>query len=136
LRDRNSGLESLDARVYAVSFEPPERVRAFIGREPQPFGILSDVERKGYEAFGFGELKGVELLKVANWNALCVYAEGMLHGHHLRFRPHQIAQLGGDVVVDPRGVVTFIHASEDPGDRPRPEVLVDALRRAAGSPVG
>jgi hypothetical protein len=53
-----------------------------------------------------------------------------------RFRRHQMAQLGGNVVIDANGVVTYVHASSDPSDRPKPEVLVEAVRRAATSRVG
>ena len=53
-----------------------------------------------------------------------------------RFRRHQMAQLGGNVVIDGNGIVTYLHASSDPSDRPRPEVLVEAVRQAAGSRVG
>jgi peroxiredoxin len=137
LRGKKEELEAVGARVFAVSFEPPEEVRAFLDYEQQPFPILADVERRGYAAFGFAALKGWQQYKVADLSTLRVYATGiLLHGHMWRFRRHQMAQLGGNVVIDANGVVTFVHASSDPADRPKPDVLVDAVRRAAASPVG
>jgi len=137
LRGKKEELERLGARVFAVSFEPPEEVRSFLHYEQQPFPILADVERRGYAAFGFAALKGWRQYKVANLSTIRVYATGILfHGHMWRFRRHQMAQLGGNVVIDGNGIVTYLHASSDPSDRPRPEVLVEAVRRAAGSRVG
>jgi peroxiredoxin len=137
LRGKKDQLEALGARVFAVSFEPPEEVRAFLEYEKQPFPILADVERRGYAAFGFAALKGWHQYKVANLSTIRVYAAGILfHGHMWRFRRHQMAQLGGNVVIDGNGIVTYVHASSDPSDRPKPEVLVEAVRRAAASPVG
>ena len=137
MRGKKDELEALGARVFAVSFEPPEEVRAFLEYEEQPFPILADVERRGYAEFGFAALKGWHQYKVANLSTIRVYATGiLLHGHMWRFRRHQMAQLGGNVVIDANGVVTYVHASSDPSDRPKPEVLVEAVRRAATSRVG
>ena len=137
MRDKKEELEALGARVFAVSFEPPEEVRSFLEYESQPFPILADVERRGYAAFGFAALKGWQQYKVANLSTLRVYATGILfHGHMWRFRRHQMAQLGGNVVIDGNGIVSYVHASSDPSDRPQPEMLVEAVRRAAASPVG
>ena len=137
MRGKKEELEGLGAQVYAVSFEPPEEVRSFLEYEAQPFPILADVERRGYAAFGFAALKGWRQYRVANLSTIRVYATGiLLHGHMWRFRRHQMAQLGGNVVIDGNGIVTYLHASSDPSDRPRPEVLVEAVRQAAGSRVG
>jgi peroxiredoxin len=136
LRAKKDELEALGARIFAVSFEPPEEVRSFLAYEKQPFPILADVERRGYAAFGFSALKGWRQYKVANLSTIRVYAKGILfHGHMWRFRRHQMAQLGGNVVIDANGIVTYVHASSDPSDRPPPEVLVQAVRRAAASHV-
>ena len=136
MRGRKEDFKRLGARVFAISFEPPEEIRSFLKYEAQPFPILADVERRGYAAFGFAALKGWRQYKVANLSTIRVYATGILfHGHMWRFRRHQMAQLGGNVVIDGNGIVTFVHASSDPSDRPGPDALLEAVRRAAGSGV-
>jgi hypothetical protein len=57
-----------------------------------------------------------------------VYLRLMLRGRRLRLPTGDTAQLGGDVLIDPAGVVRVHHVGSGPADRPAIEALLDVVR--------
>lgn len=124
-------IEQLGGAVLVVSFMPPALVRAFLAELPQPFPVVSDPDRIAYQAFA---------LRRAKWTD---FLHPLVIGHYLKLifrgwwpgRPAEgadVLQLGGDFVLDREGNVIFAHVSDDASDRPTNDVLLAALRRAAG----
>jgi len=75
-----------------------------------PFPLLLDPERTTYAAWGLGRTN--------------------LFERFLGFAPDMF-QLGGDFVVDARGIVRFAHRMRDNGDRAPVDRLLEALGAAA-----
>jgi hypothetical protein len=61
----------------------------------------------------------------ATWWA---YAQLAARGHWPTRRPGDVAQLGGDVLIDPEGIVRVQHIGSGPADRPRIEALLRIVR--------
>jgi hypothetical protein len=117
--------EELDLRVVAVVFAPVATLAGFqqrLGLEDIP--VLSDPERRAYDAFGFGRgsIARVWLDPRVWWRYLSLIGHGR--------RPERVSedtlQLGGDVLVDAAGRVQWVYASRGPDDRPS----VAAIRAA------
>ncbi|MDP9381001.1 MAG: AhpC/TSA family protein, partial [Chloroflexota bacterium] len=64
-------------------------------------------------------------------NAVRTYARGLLRGRLPRTPRADIAQLGGDFVLDAQGRLVYEHRSEESADRPAIDHLLDAVRAAA-----
>lgn len=128
LRERNSEIQAVGARVAVISFSPPEQNALFVGEEDVPFLVLSDTGRAAYRAFGLESGAGQHIWTVA---ALRAYLRGLLQGRWPRWPTQDITQLGGDFVVDSDNRIVYAHRSEDPADRPSVDALIQALRRAA-----
>lgn len=126
--EQQAALDRLGAIVVAVTFEPPSTVARFARDVALPYPVLSDPTRRAYAAFG---LRRGRLTEVWNWNTLKVYLRSLLHGRRPPLPHGDLAQLGGDVVIDPDGLIVFLYRSKEPADRPKIDDLLAAIRRAA-----
>ena len=117
--------ERLEARVVVVSFARPEQLALYRERvDLRDANLLSDVERAAYAAFGFGRASTARVwLDPRVWRR---YAELMLRGRRPERLEDDALQLGGDVLCDDHGRITWIHRSRGPEDRPTLEVLLSA----------
>jgi hypothetical protein len=127
VRKRWAEFQELGAAVAAVSFEQPEQVRGFARVMGLPFPILSDPDRAGYAAFG---LTAGERGKVWSRQTAGAYLRGLAHGRLPHMPKGDTAQLGGDVVLDAVGDITYVYRSDTPADRPSIDELLDAVRLA------
>jgi peroxiredoxin len=131
LREHEQELDRLGAVVLGVSFEGPSVIARFAERESLPYPILSDPERRAYRAFG---LERGRTGQVWSLHALRTYARGLLNGRLPRLPRADIAQLGGDFVLDSQGKVVYEYRSEESADRPAIDTLLDAVRAVANWP--
>lgn len=130
LRGQEEAFGRLGVAIVVVTFEPPDAVAGFAARERLPFPILSDPTRRAYAAFG---LTRGPTHRVWGWRTLYAYLRGLGSGTRPR-RPHgDLAQLGGDFVLDAQGSIVFAHRSTHPADRPPIQALLAAVCRAAGA---
>ena len=123
-----SAIEQLGAAVLVVSFMPPALVQAFLAELPQPFPVVSDPDRKAYQAFALRRAKWTDFLRPS---VIAHYVKLMFRGW-LPGRPAKgadLLQLGGDFVLDREGNVVLAHVSSDAADRPTNDVILEALRR-------
>jgi peroxiredoxin len=128
LREHEREFEALGASVVAVTFEPHTAISRFVPREGVAAPVLSDPDRQAYRAFGLRRGRAVQ---VWTWGALKAYLKGALHGRLPRVPNDDIAQLGGDFVLDAEGTVVWAYRSKDPSDRPPPEDILRVVRDLA-----
>ena len=125
LRQRADELERLGVDVLVVSFEAGPMVLAYARTTSLPFPIVVDEERELYRAYGMLLGHKRDLWGPAS---VLVYLRLMLRGRRLRLPTGDTAQLGGDVLIDPAGVVRVHHVGSGPADRPAIEALLDVVR--------
>jgi peroxiredoxin len=119
---------SLGARVIALSFVEPKRLRAYLDRHPSSIPVLADPQRHAYQAFGLGRATWFELVRL---RVIARYVWLILRGRRPRMAQEDVHQLGGDFVLDRSGRVVFAHRSTDPSDRPAVSELLNAVRGIA-----
>ena len=95
--------------------------------------VLVDSERESYRAAGakvatMGELLGPR--SVSRGAAKTLGSGGRIRQGRMIGHP---AQLGGSLVIDPQGKVTWSHMSEDPSDNAAPEEILEAARKATAT---
>ncbi len=119
----------IGADIAVVTFSQPDFLRAFEEQMGLPFRIYADPDRAVYRAFGFerGSFARVWL----DPRVLLRYAQLLRRGRRLQRSDQDMLQLGGDVVIDRRGRLAWIHRSEGPEDRPTVETVASAVRQAA-----
>ncbi|RMG82964.1 MAG: hypothetical protein D6712_13790 [Chloroflexi bacterium] len=87
--------------------------------------LLVDTEREVYRAY---RMKRGNIWRVYGPKTLWYYALAMFgRGQKWRGILDDAYQLGGDCLIDQRGIVHYIHRSEDPTDRPTIDTLLQAI---------
>ena len=118
--------------MLIVTFEPPEAAVSRYARAlGLPFPLLCDPERAAYTAFGFGRGEAGQVWGLESAKA---YLRGLGRGR-LPWKPAgDLAQLGGDVVLDAAGRVVYVFRGVTPAARPEVADLLAVVRGAVGVP--
>ena len=119
-------LRARHATCVVVSFGSVEQVAAYSREVALPIPVGADPQRLAYAAYGLGRASARNLWHPRVWLR---YAALIARGR----RPHRaapgddLAQLGGDFVIDASGRLRFAHVSQRPDDRPSIKAILRAL---------
>jgi hypothetical protein len=119
----------IDADIAVVTFSQPNLLRAFEKQMDLSLRLYADPQRSVYRAFGFE--RGSRARVWLDPRVLRRYAQLLRRGRRLQRSDQDTLQLGGDVVIDRRGRLAWIHRSEGPEDRPTVDAMAAAVRQAA-----
>ena len=119
----------MNVRVAVVTFQGGFQAQAYVEQTSLTWPVLSDPSLALYRAYGMERARWQDLWGLSTWS---VYLKLVLKGRRPRRSEADVAQQGGDVLVDPAGIVRLIHVGKGPADRPTVESLLDAVRREAG----
>lgn len=118
-------IEAAQANVVTVSFGTPYWAQVWLQETQSPFPFLVDADRAAYHAFG------LKSSVFSSWSPanLWYYAKAVLEKRETfgkRGDPHQ---LGGDFIIDARGIIRLAHPSSEPTDRPTMEKILTTLQK-------
>ncbi len=122
---RKQHFESLKSDVVIISFGTPYWARIWLEESQSPYPLFLDPDRAAYRAYGLER----SLLRSWGLRTLSYYAKALLKGEEWRGIRGDSGQLGGDFIVDAKGIVRLAHPSRDPTDRPPVEELLTILRQ-------
>jgi len=132
LRRHREEIEALGLRIAVVTFDDGPRARAYRAQSGLPWPLLLDERRELYRAYGMERASFLQVWGPRTWIA---YGRGLLRGVRPGRPGRDTYQRGGDVLIDPRGVVRLHHVGRDPADRPAIEALLEIVRRGcSGGP--
>ncbi|MBL8889557.1 MAG: AhpC/TSA family protein [Planctomycetaceae bacterium] len=116
--------KSHNVSIVIVSFEEEQYVRRYRDETGLKWPLISDPNRALYRLFGMERAKVGQII---NWRSLRGYLKLVFKSRRKVQLPsnHDYLQLGGDIVIDPKGIVQLAHYSSSPEDRP---LLSDMLR--------
>lgn len=124
LRHQKAAFDARNAATLIVSFESATSIRRYADDPELPGAVVSDPERQLYDAYGMTRASLLDVWGPATWWA---YARSLASG----VRPHassgDVRQRGGDVLVDPSGVVRLHHVGRGPADRPSVEAILSLI---------
>lgn len=125
LQQRKAELDRLGLRVALVTFETPDRAEIYIKETGLPWPLIIDESRSLYQTFAMDPGSFRAIWSPKNWGAyLRIIAKGRLPK-----RPrNDVNQLGGDVLIDPEGIVRVLHVSRSPTDRPSIDSLLEVVK--------
>lgn len=126
MRERSSDLLSSNIKVVVISFEAGFLARQYLAETGLEWPLLVDEKRELYRAYGMLDAGFRDIWGPATW---LVYFREILRGRLPRKSSGDIRQRGGDVLIDPEGIVRLHHVGSGPADRPG----VDAILRAVSS---
>ncbi len=125
MRHKENEIDALGIRVAVVTFQAGVLDRAYVEETGLRWPLLVDESRELYKAYGMEHGRWWDLVGPAT---IGVYVKLMLRGRRLHRATGDVKQLGGDVLIDPEGIVRLHHVGSGPADRPSVESLLDAVR--------
>lgn len=125
MRDHESELASLKVKVVIVTFEHDFFARSYAEETGLNWPLLMDGGRELYRAYGMLHASFWDLWGPESWR---VYFRELLKGQKLHRPTNDIHQRGGDVLIDPQGIVRLHHVGTGPADRPPVETILHMIR--------
>ena len=124
IRQQYGRIQHAGGEVIVISFAAPEALQRLIQAHKLPFTMLTDPERKVYRQYG---MLYRDTGPVQTWKTLSTYVKLRLAGYPKPLRGGDPRQMGGNVVIDPSGIIRFLHRSQFPEDRPTAADVVQTL---------
>lgn len=125
LRQREEDLLQHNVIPCVVTFEVNFMVEAYVRDTGLKWSLLIDRERTLYQAYGMERGRAWDLFGPA---VIWKYLRLMAQGRRLRAPGSDVRQLGGDVIVDPQGIIRLHHVGRGPADRPTVAQLLQVIR--------
>jgi hypothetical protein len=115
LRDKEVELVRRNVKVVVVTFENDFLARCYVEDTALAWPILIDTTREVYKGYGMHSASFWDVWGIKTW---LVYSKELLKGVKPQKSEGDIYQRGGDVLVDPGGIVRLHHIGRGPADRP------------------
>ncbi len=127
MQQHQSELDSLGVRVVVVTFQTALLAQRYDAEGDLPGPVLIDDRRQLYTAYGMERGNWWDIWGFASW---MIYAKLLLRGRRLHLPTADVHQLGGDVLIDPDGIVRLHHVGQGPADRPDVRTIIDLVRHS------
>ena len=124
MRERETDFERLDVKIVVVTFSNDFMARSYVDDTAITWPLLIDENRSVYRNYGMLSASFWDIWGPGTWLA---YARELLKGNHLVKSEDDIYQRGGDVLIDPQGIVRLHHIGTGPADRPLPETIIRTI---------
>lgn len=111
-------------KVVVVSFENDFLARCYVEDTALTWPILIDTAREVYKGYGMLAASFWDVWGYKTWR---VYFNELLKGNKPKKSEGDIYQRGGDVLIDPAGIVRLHHIGEGPADRPSVEQIIHII---------
>jgi hypothetical protein len=124
LRDHEAEFSKQNVKIAVITFEDAYSARNYIEETFLPWPLLIDANRETYRNYGMFSASFWDVWGPKTW---WVYLKAIAKGHTLRKSTGDILQRGGDVLVDPTGIVRLHHVGRGPADRPAVELILRSI---------
>ena len=126
MREQQTELSRRNVTVAVVTFENDYFARNYVAETGLSWPLLIDGERALYRGYGMLAASFWDLWGPKTWWA---YGKLLLQGEKLHAAGSDVSQRGGDVLIDPDGIVRLHHVGNGPADRPSVEDILALLDR-------
>lgn len=117
-------MKSRGVAVAVVTFENDFFARSYVEETALPWPLLVDGQRETYTNYGMLSASFWDVWGPKTWWA---YLKYLAKGHKLKTSGGDIFQRGGDVLIDPEGIVRLHHVGAGPADRPAIETILHKI---------
>jgi hypothetical protein len=126
LQQQQRALQDVGIRVAVVTFETTPFVRAYLAETKVTWPVLIDHDRTLYRDYGMHRGRLWDIWGGRTWVA---YMKELARGRLPKYSGADTRQLGGDVLIDPAGIVRLHHVGTGPADRPSVAAILEARQR-------
>jgi hypothetical protein len=127
LRDQEEEFTRRNVKIAVITFESGFLARSYVEETSLTWPLLVDDSRETYRGYGMLSASFRDIWGPKTWWA---YLKEILKGERLKKSEGDRAQRGGDVLIDPSGIVALHHIGVGPADRPTVESLLRRIPSA------
>ncbi|GAB4336721.1 MAG: hypothetical protein Kow0089_07340 [Desulfobulbaceae bacterium] len=113
-----------NARIVVVTFEAGYFAQQYVRETGIDWPLLVDEKRELYREYGMLHASFWDIWGPKTWWA---YLKEILAGHAPAKSHGDISQRGGDILIDPMGIVRLHHVGNGPADRPPVERILSSM---------
>jgi len=124
LRDHAAEFVRRNVKVLVITFESGYFARRCIEETSLPWPLLIDDKRETYRNYGLISASFWDVWGPKTW---WLYVKEILKGGKFSKSEGDIFQRGGDVLIDPKGIVRVHHIGKGPADRPTVEIILKQI---------
>jgi alkyl hydroperoxide reductase subunit AhpC len=133
LQERGRELKASNIRPVVVTFEAGFLARAYVQDTGLEWPLLVDEKRNLYRAY---DMLKASLRDLWGPATLWAYGKEIMRGRWPQKSSGDISQRGGDVLIDPAGVIRLHHIGRTPADRPPVERILEIVNKVKNSNDG
>ncbi len=115
LRDHEDEFSKLNVEIIVVTFEDILLSKSYAEKLSLTWPLIIDETRSLYRSYEMLSASFWDIWGPKTWFA---YLRGTIKGQKLQKSEGDIMQRGGNILIDPNGVVQMHHVGKGPGDRP------------------
>ncbi|MFH1124372.1 MAG: AhpC/TSA family protein, partial [Pseudomonadota bacterium] len=112
-----------------VTFEDDLLSRSYVEETSLAWPIIIDETRELYRSYGMLSASFWDIWGPRTW---FTYLREIIRGQKLIKSEADIMQRGGDVLVDPNGIVQMHHVGKGPADRPSVQMILKIIHEWHG----
>jgi len=127
LRDREKEFSRRNVKIAVVTFESGFLAQSYAEETSLAWPLLVDDTRETYRAYGMLSASFWDIWGPKTWWA---YLKEILKGQKMKKSEGDLSQRGGDVLIDPDGIVSLHHVGAGPADRPAVESILERIPSA------
>ena len=114
-------------KIAVVTFENEFFARSYVAETALTWPLLVDDTRETYRNYGMLYASFWDIWGPRTWWA---YLKQIMKGERLGKSEGDIYQRGGDVLIDPNGIVSLHHVGAGPADRPAIGTILNKVHLA------
>ena len=115
MREHDEEFRRRSVTIVIVTFENDFFARGYVEETALSWPLLIDESRETYANYGMLKASFLDIWGLKSWRA---YLKEILKGRLPRMSHGDIFQRGGDLLIDPDGIVRLHHVGAGPADRP------------------
>lgn len=107
-----------------ITFEGDLTARRYVEKTALIWPLVIDEKRELYRSYGMLRASFWDVWGLKTWWA---YLKEIIKGNRPKKPEADIMQRGGDILIDPDGIVQLHHVGEGPADRPKVEKILQII---------
>ena len=124
MREQEYEFNRANVSIAVVTFENDFFARQYVEETRLTWPLLIDAGRDVYRGYGMLAASFWDVWGPKSW---WVYLRALTKGEALHKSAGDIYQRGGDVLIDPAGIVRLHHVGSGPADRPAVESILRTI---------
>jgi peroxiredoxin len=124
LRQHEQTLRQREIEVCVVTFDAGPMAEAYVRETALPWPLLRDETRQLYRSY---QMDRADWWAIYGPASIWHYLRLLFQGRRLQRPGSDWRQLGGDVLIDPTGVIRLHFVSSSPHDRPTIESILAVM---------